>query len=75
MKKIKVVIKEIAKGTKYTVYKKFLGIWCYAYGYEPLDSCFFLFDEDIKRLKSVYGDKLLINDCGTRAGKPVITNY
>jgi len=68
MKKAKVVIKETIHGTKYTVYKKFLGIWWYAYGYRPLDSCFFLFDQDIARLKKLYGDGLLIDDCGTRAG-------
>lgn len=71
MKKVKVVIKETLEGTKYDVYKKFLGIWFKSYGYQPLASCFFMFDEDIERLKSVYGDSLLIIDCGTRAGKPI----
>jgi hypothetical protein len=27
-------------------------------------------DEDIDRLQKVYGDALIIEDCGTRAGVP-----
>jgi hypothetical protein len=56
MKKIKAVIKDLPRGTKYSVYEKKWWGWSYSHGYIPLDSCFFLFDGDIVRLKKVYGD-------------------
>lgn len=71
MKTIKAVVKETAKGTDYSVYVKRFGMWWYSWGYQPLTSATFLIDDDIERLKLVYGDKLLLEDCGTRAGKPI----
>jgi hypothetical protein len=62
MSMVKVVIKDSIEGVKYNVYKKFMGIWFWKYGYIPLTSCFFLIDEDINRLKQLYKNKLLIID-------------
>jgi hypothetical protein len=63
MKKVKVVIKEMPQGLKFTVYKEVWGIWWYFYGYPASDVYIKRFDEDIDRMKKIYGEMLLIEDC------------
>ena len=63
MKKVKAVIKEQPSGTQYDVYKRFLFFWIWDFGYKPLSSAKFLIDENIQRLKQIYGEEnVLIDD-------------
>jgi len=60
--KIKVVIRDRVAGVKYDVYKRFLWIWWHEYGYKNLTSCFFIFEDDIKRLGTQYGTNLIVDN-------------
>lgn len=61
--KIKVKISDKLLGVSYNVYKKgkFWG-WNWCYGYKTINSYFFLFDDDIYRLKKQYGNDVTIEN-------------
>lgn len=67
--KIKAVIKEEPAGIKYDVYKRFLFFWIWDFGYVPFPTANYLIEENIQRLKKIYGEENVFIDDRRITGK------
>jgi len=60
--KIRIVIKDMPEGVKFDVYIKKWWIWQWEYGYRPISSCYWLFEDDITRLMRQYPNQVLLKN-------------